>query len=199
MKKCIREKKERIRVERHIITICESSSETWLQFWWLMVAVLIHWEWGKPTKHKVEWVNILSSWGEEFYTVWCNILGGFDDLWPLLRHCSCLSSAQLSELWPVGECSRTSPERSIHIWANYLRESPGVIKSTISPCRICLLLASSFSWLKPQLVAPMVEVHPLCMWVLLCPRSAEHSVAFANGQLFWVIAINIPVSHALLM
>lgn len=98
-----------------------------------------------PQNKKLTYFEVLwecpgtSFGGEDFYLVWScgswGTLGVFDGLWPLVTHYS--SSAYLSELWPMCECPCTSPERSFHVWANYLSESIGMVKSTISSCRIC--------------------------------------------------------------
>lgn len=80
-----KKEKERIKVERYVVTTHGSSDKTWLlQFqcpFKALATVLIHLEWGKPMKQKVQWVNKHSGemrmpkylpCGGEFYTVSCS-------------------------------------------------------------------------------------------------------------------------------
>lgn len=142
--------KERIRLERCIFTTCGSRDETWLlHFLCLlveaMVAVLIHWGWGKPMKHKVRWVNTALR------------LSGNAQVPPLERG--------VLQRWYTAVDHGTQQYSCLFIrctWANYQKglipsgyvgswATCGMIKSTITPHRVCLLSASSLILFSTQL------------------------------------------------
>lgn len=170
------------------------------------MSVLFHWEWGKPTKQKV---NILWSFvGMPRYLLWgrgflpgmiMQIMGHFGGLWWFMTSCNTLQLISIFEwimayVWmslyfPREEFSRLSQLSKREHWngkKHYL-----ILQDLLGYWPLPSTGSNPSLW-------PLWWMCTPSAWEwLLCPRSAEHSVAFANGPLFWVITINILVSHIL--
>lgn len=151
--------------------------------------VLIHQGWGKPTKHEVWWLFImfrlnanaqlppLGSFTLGDVILW--IMGHFRSLWHLLRHHSYLLHAVKSilthqkELMPSGWTFWYFSGGEFSQLSHWCKDF-GMIKSTTSLGRICLLSASSLIFFNTQLQPLVVGVHPSVPAWILCTLLAKH-------------------------